>query len=107
MKMQTTEILYAVHVEKLPQGRAGAPIKKHDHPTNERYQGAFYDAANIYAPFTSQLDWEVAKWGKMRGSSSTAFDELLAIDEVSALLPSIGISASYMSVGEGSAWLVL
>jgi hypothetical protein len=68
-------------------GRAGAPIKKHDLPTNKHYQCVFYDAHNIYAPFTSQLDWEVARWGKIRGSSTTTFNELLAIDGVSALFP--------------------
>ncbi|KAF9061054.1 hypothetical protein BDP27DRAFT_1369990 [Rhodocollybia butyracea] len=35
---------------------------------------------NKWSPFASRLDWEVAQWAKMRGSSSTAFSELLAID---------------------------
>ncbi|KAG1877205.1 hypothetical protein F4604DRAFT_1880467 [Suillus subluteus] len=37
---------------------------------------------NIYAPFESKLDFNVALWAKMRGSGSTAFTDLLAIDDV-------------------------
>ncbi|KAM6491529.1 hypothetical protein JOM56_012921, partial [Amanita muscaria] len=33
-----------------------------------------------FAPFKSQLDWEVAKWAKLRGPSSTALTEFLAIE---------------------------
>ncbi|KAF8977848.1 hypothetical protein BDQ17DRAFT_1394870 [Cyathus striatus] len=36
--------------------------------------------SNSWALFTSKLDWEVAKWAKCRGPSSTAFSELLSID---------------------------
>ena len=75
---------YTVHIEKFTLGRAGAPIDKRDLPTNQRYQRAFGNADNIYAPFTSKLDWEIARWGKTRGGSSTAFNELLGIDGVSA-----------------------
>lgn len=37
---------------------------------------------NPYAPFTSRLDWEIAHWTKLRSSGSTAFSDLLAIEEV-------------------------
>ncbi|KAJ4471753.1 hypothetical protein C8J55DRAFT_375236, partial [Lentinula edodes] len=37
---------------------------------------------NPWAPFQSRIDWEVARWAKMRGPSSTAFSELLEIDGV-------------------------
>ena len=79
-----TQLGYTVHVEKFTLGRAGAPIAKREMPTNHRYQHTFYDVDNVYALFNSQLDWEVAQWGKMRGSSSSAFNELLAINGVSA-----------------------
>ena len=36
----------------------------------------------IYWPFTSQLDWEITRWGKKRGPGSTALTELLEIDGV-------------------------
>ncbi|PIL34532.1 hypothetical protein GSI_03310 [Ganoderma sinense ZZ0214-1] len=40
----------------------------------------------IYWPFTSKLDWEVARWGKKRGPGSTALTELLEIDGVAEKL---------------------
>ncbi|THU82094.1 hypothetical protein K435DRAFT_831729 [Dendrothele bispora CBS 962.96] len=41
---------------------------------------------NKWAPFTSRMEWEVAKWAKMRGTGSTAFDDLLAIQGVGEAL---------------------
>ncbi len=38
---------------------------------------------NPYEPFKSKLDWEFAKWAKMRGPGSTAVSELLNIEGVS------------------------
>ena len=40
-------------------------------------------AGNPFAPFLSKLDWEVARWAKLRGPGSTAFSELMAIEGVS------------------------
>ncbi|THU96048.1 hypothetical protein K435DRAFT_665236 [Dendrothele bispora CBS 962.96] len=37
---------------------------------------------NIWAPFNSRMDWEVAQWAKMRHTGSTAFSDLLQIDGV-------------------------
>lgn len=68
--------------------RAGAPIpKSKSHAsTNETYGATLdpegLDAANPYAPFTSKLDWEIAHWAKLYGPGSTAFTNLLAIEEV-------------------------
>ena len=36
-----------------------------------------------WAPFSTRREWEVARWAKLRGPSSTALSELLAIDGVS------------------------
>ncbi|KIJ67367.1 hypothetical protein HYDPIDRAFT_84908 [Hydnomerulius pinastri MD-312] len=41
---------------------------------------------NLYAPFTSRLDYEVARWAKLRGQGSTAFSDLLGIEGVCNLL---------------------
>ncbi|THU82124.1 hypothetical protein K435DRAFT_808551 [Dendrothele bispora CBS 962.96] len=38
---------------------------------------------NMYAPFSSRMDWEIARWSKMRGPGSTAFTELLSIEGIS------------------------
>jgi hypothetical protein len=43
-----------------------------------------HNSTNPYAPFLSRTDWEIAKWGKLRGPSSTAFTELLEIPGVSS-----------------------
>ncbi|THU98466.1 hypothetical protein K435DRAFT_818868 [Dendrothele bispora CBS 962.96] len=41
---------------------------------------------NIWAPFSSKMDWEIARWAKMRGTGSTAFSDLLAIKGVAEAL---------------------
>jgi len=41
---------------------------------------------NIWAPFKSKLEWEIAQWAKLRGPGATAFTELLEIEGVSQLL---------------------
>jgi hypothetical protein len=40
------------------------------------------DKTNPYAPFASKLDWDIAKWAKLRGPGSTSFSELMAIPGV-------------------------
>ncbi|KAG1845132.1 hypothetical protein DFJ58DRAFT_664447, partial [Suillus subalutaceus] len=35
-----------------------------------------------WAPFVSRIDYEVAKWAKLRSSGSTAFSELLAVEGI-------------------------
>ena len=35
-----------------------------------------------WAPFSTRMDWEVARWAKLRGPSSTALSELLGINGV-------------------------
>ncbi|KAF8264339.1 hypothetical protein EI94DRAFT_1805975 [Lactarius quietus] len=37
---------------------------------------------SIWSPFRSQCDWELTHWAKMRGPTSSAMEELLAIPEV-------------------------
>ncbi|KAJ3780005.1 hypothetical protein GGU10DRAFT_397894 [Lentinula aff. detonsa] len=39
-------------------------------------------AQNPWAPFSSEIDWKIACWVKLRGPSSTALTELLAINGV-------------------------
>ncbi|KAG1879758.1 hypothetical protein F4604DRAFT_1879992 [Suillus subluteus] len=63
------------------------PQAEEDHGTNARLlvqehaQGQHgYD--NPYFPFCSQTEWEIARWSKLRGPSSTAFTDLLAIEGV-------------------------
>lgn len=70
-------------VVKFPNHRAGEPVCSVD-PTNDTYAtllGSGSDS-NEYSPFTSKTDWEIAKWAKLRGPSSTSLAELLKIEWV-------------------------
>ncbi|KAF9037189.1 hypothetical protein BJ165DRAFT_1353838 [Panaeolus papilionaceus] len=70
--------------EKYPQSRAGQPIQRVA-STDTQYKSAV-GGENPWAPFTSRLDWEVARWAKLRGQGSTAFSELLSIEGMSDAL---------------------
>ncbi|KDQ19622.1 hypothetical protein BOTBODRAFT_102654 [Botryobasidium botryosum FD-172 SS1] len=41
---------------------------------------------NPFAPFSSQMDWQFARWAKLRGPGSTAVSELLDIEGVQECL---------------------
>ena len=51
---------------------------------DEQYQRELAAEDSAWAPFTSQMDWEIARWAKLRGPGSTAFTELLKISGVCA-----------------------
>ncbi|KAI9512935.1 hypothetical protein F5148DRAFT_1279209 [Russula earlei] len=54
------------------------------------YKDQFVDSeANIWAPSTSKLDWEMAQWAKLHGPGSTALTELLKVE---GLLDLLGLS---------------
>ncbi|KAG1811639.1 hypothetical protein EV424DRAFT_1473681 [Suillus variegatus] len=67
-------------IEKFPRRHAGAPILHSGTTAFESYNNALQGADNVWAPFVSRIDYEVAKWAKLRGSGSTAFSELLAVE---------------------------
>lgn len=73
-------------VQKYPSDLAGKPISAARVPHAEKmYESTLIGSTsptNPYAPFTSKLDWEVAKWAKLRGSGSTAFTDLLNVEGV-------------------------
>lgn len=67
-------------------GLAGKPIRTGEATTTDRYQTRVHGhsrVTNPYAPFKSKTDWEVAKWAKLRGPTSTAVTDLLMIPDVS------------------------
>ncbi len=73
-------------------GLAGTPVQGESLGSAfERYQGQII--GGTYAPFSSRLDWEVAKWAKLRGLGSTAFSDLLSIDGVRRAGQRVGILA--------------
>ena len=82
------ETLAPLAIDPFPHGNPGAPIPA-VHQGSSRYQRsqeAF--GASVWAPFTSQCDWEMARWAKMRGPTSSAVEDLLAIPEVCPSLTS-------------------
>ncbi|KAF8262257.1 hypothetical protein EI94DRAFT_1704905 [Lactarius quietus] len=78
-------------IDRFLHGDLGAPVPG-SHQGSSRYQTsteAF--GASVWAPFRSQCDWEIARWAKMRGLTSSAMEELLAISEV---VDKLGLSYS-------------
>lgn len=78
-----------VVVKQFPHGRPGAPV------TSIPQGSSIYESTQdrlgelLWAPFHSECDWEIARWAKMRGPTSTATTELLAIPGVCVLATSI------------------
>ncbi|KAG1819901.1 hypothetical protein EV424DRAFT_1512392 [Suillus variegatus] len=71
-----------------PDQRAGQPINPTKQLSNATYHAQLNGSGtdNVYAPFTSKLDWEMARWAKLQGPSSTAFSELVFIEGLSDTL---------------------
>ncbi len=66
-----------------PDSKAGASIAHNPHlSAYNQLQANAQSQANPYHPFESSLDWQVARWAKLRGPTSTALTELLAIPGV-------------------------
>jgi len=78
----------APKIVKFTNPLAGKPVRSVD-STNSAYAaqlGRGLDS-NPYSPFTSKIDWEVAKWAKLQGPSSTSLAELLKIEGVISFHP--------------------
>jgi hypothetical protein len=75
---------HQVIVKHFPYGRPGAPITGAGEGVSLYHSSLEAFATSVWAPFHSQCDWEIARWAKMRGPSSSAMEELLAIPEVRA-----------------------
>ena len=67
---------------------------ENDQDDNHRYLGEIGIQSNLnpYAPFTSKMDWEIARWAKLRGPSSIAFTELMSIEGVSQTLKLVTVA---------------
>ena len=88
MEAGNAEAMPTVVIDVFPSASAGAPIDgmPHGNSVYESQQGVDGDSA--WYPFTSQCDWLLARWAKMRGPTSSVVTELLAIPEVRTLLHS-------------------
>ncbi|KAH9847806.1 hypothetical protein C2E23DRAFT_740945, partial [Lenzites betulinus] len=89
LRCKTFVVCYARPLTSGPSGYL-AVLGPQTRPTYQSYK-AHVDrhSSQPWAPFQSQLDWEVARWAKMRGPGSTAVSELLAINGLAA---SLGLS---------------
>ncbi|RDX39856.1 hypothetical protein OH76DRAFT_1515212, partial [Lentinus brumalis] len=65
-----------------PDARAGQPLDQDRQPSAYKKS----EPGDPYHPFASKLDWQVARWAKMRGPGSTAVTELLEIEHLVELL---------------------
>jgi hypothetical protein len=70
---------------KFSAGNVGAVYEQNQLNGNVSYRRSVSNAddPNPYRPFTSKLDWEIARWAKTRGPGSSALTELLSIEGVS------------------------
>lgn len=73
------------YTDQHPRSHAGEALAQQE-TTDSRYNSAIDGSSNVWAPFNSRIDWEVAQWAKLRGPSSTAFSDLLNIPGVCSLL---------------------
>ena len=48
--------------------------------------GRALGSSEEHAPFCSKVDWDIARWAKLHGPSSSAMTKLLEIDGVRYLL---------------------
>ena len=82
-------LLLELSVMPFSLGHAGALVPG-AHQGSSLYQRTERSlGSSIWAPFQSQCDWEVARWAKMRGPTSSAVTDLLAIPGVRVLIPSL------------------
>jgi len=81
-----SEMWGEIHTEVYPGQRAGA-IHSIGIPTMKEFDNTLGGPpANPYSPFKSRTDWELAKWAKLQGPSSTAFTELMGVTGVCSCL---------------------
>ena len=71
-----------VFVTRFPFGSPGAPITGTQQGSTIYHSNHEVFGDSLWAPFHSECDWEIARWAKMRGPSSSAMEELLAIPSV-------------------------
>jgi hypothetical protein len=70
-------------VKVLFPGRRAGEVVSEGIPTMKEYENNLGGpTSNLYAPFNSEIDWELAKWARLRGPSATSFTELLQINGV-------------------------
>lgn len=95
-------------VERFPAhlGNPGAPVSRDHRHAYEKTRDALNGDArdNVYAPLSCQMEWDFARWAKLRGPSSTALTELLKIDGVRSFFDIITGLFAYAHCSSVTAW---
>lgn len=73
------------HIVNFTKGKAGTIYSKDGININTEYTNEIGVSDNPYRPFSSKIEWEIARWAKIRGPSSTAFTELMNIEGVGSV----------------------
>ncbi|KAH7904360.1 hypothetical protein BJ138DRAFT_1238613 [Hygrophoropsis aurantiaca] len=68
------------YIDAFPLASAGKVLNLAQKQIYKSYQDGLEQPTNKWAPFASQIDYELARWAKLRGSGSTAFSDLLKIE---------------------------
>jgi len=72
-------------VQEFVSGQAAEVVDIYEQSGYQDYAGRIDEVEdNLYAPFVSKIDWEVAEWSKLRGPGSSAASELMGIESVSS-----------------------
>ena len=88
-------------IEPFPLATAGVSIPGSVHGTSRMATyGCQLGSNEEFAPFCSRLDWDVARWAKLRGPSSTAVSELLEIEGVSCSMSIFQILMTVLQFSE-------
>jgi len=71
-------------IVKFGNWNTGTVVERAYHHSNQDYccTVGITDSPNIYALFSSKLDWDIARWAKMQGLGLNALTELLHIEGV-------------------------
>ncbi|PSS15390.1 hypothetical protein PHLCEN_2v3287 [Hermanssonia centrifuga] len=88
-----TALHQGMHIQAFPDTTgAGSPVLEGNIPDSHPAGYGLYEAqirklcnnshSRDYAPFLSKLEWEVARWAKLRGAGSTALADLLGINGI-------------------------
>ena len=74
----------SIFIERFPSSNAGAAISDDQGLVETDYDSYKKQCGNIndHAPFASRVEWDIARWAKVHGITSTAVTELLGINGV-------------------------
>lgn len=82
VESEATPPATTVFIDPFPHGSPGAPISGVCNSSPMDHTGSEALIGLIWSPFSSECDWEIARWAKTRSPTSSAMSDLLAISGV-------------------------